>query len=179
MPTDSRHESPMSIMPAPNCHVAALLAISIVHPKRIKLLVGVYALEGVRNPVCDEACHTPFTRLSGYRIKIFVRPDPCQYSGTTTTRRGGIAAHHLSFPSANADFGWSTLRCGRSNTGIVALRSSKASNQCQWQCDNLFGPYRYGSCHAFVPLLSHREDNAAGLGWYTIPAGVVLCCTIR
>lgn len=77
MPRDSLHVKPIAIMPAANCHVAALCedeAVSFGAPFEAAFEAMSGSLECVRDPVCDEANGSPFASVFRYWVQILVRP---------------------------------------------------------------------------------------------------------
>lgn len=80
-------------------------------------------LEGIGYPVCNKRGDAPFPRVSRDGIKVFVRPNSNQFT-VGAPQALNFSAHHLLLPSAKAEFGCSTLRCGRENfmIGLHAAR---------------------------------------------------------
>ena len=72
-----------------------------VRPHSIHL--GGNILERIRYPVRDERGDTPFARMPGHRIEIFVRP--IQSSTPVLNCVQLLKAYHLLLPSAKADLG--------------------------------------------------------------------------
>lgn len=107
---DSRHVKPMARILLANCHVAALGTVSNCnHFVDSKIL-----LEGIRNPVRNEAHWAPSALIHQFTFLSIIMNSLAYFRPYRGTGSKSLFVHRA-LPSAKADFGWSTLRCGRLN----------------------------------------------------------------